>query len=333
MILVDNLRKGFFALSFLILFSSCSNKIQLNNLTGYTFGTYYDIKFFSESKNFDESDLDSIFHEFNSSLSTYISSSIISKINSNDEYFVDDLFIDVYNKSRGIYESTEGYFDPTIGLLLEYYGFGPPNNFDFKKYSFSEILSSVGFDKTRLSSDTIIKDNMLTKLDFNAIAKGYAVDIIASVMDKKNIDNYLIDIGGEIAANGASKNGFWTIGIQDPQSLQQNVSFTVANYGKFIGVATSGDYLNFKYLDGDLISHSIDPRITKSKDNNVLSVTVLDESSVSRADAFATAFNILSLDESVELSESLGIKVKIIYITDGLIKYFESKSWQNMNYE
>ena len=72
---------------------------------------------------------------------------------------------------------------------------------------------------------------------------------------------------------------------------------------------------------------------TKSKDNNVLSVTVLDESSVSRADAFATAFNIMSLDESVELSESLGIKVKIIYISDGLIKYFESKSWQNMNYE
>ena len=107
----------------------------------------------------------------------------------------------------------------------------------------------------------------------------------------------------------------------------------MANSGKFIGVATSGDYLNFKYLDGELVSHSIDPRITKSKDNNVLSVTVLDESSVSRADAFATAFNIMSLDESVELSESLGIKVKIIYISDGLIKYFESKSWQNMNYE
>ena len=107
----------------------------------------------------------------------------------------------------------------------------------------------------------------------------------------------------------------------------------MTNSSKFIGVATSGDYLNFKYLDGELVSHSIDPRITKSKDNNVLSVTVLDESSVSRADAFATAFNIMSLDESVELSESMGIKVKIIYISDDLIKYFESKSWQNMNYE
>ena len=148
-----------------------------------------------------------------------------------------------------------------------------------------------------------------------------------------NFNNYLIDIGGEIAANGSSKNGFWTIGIQNPQSLQQNISFTVTNSDKFIGVATSGDYLNFKYLDGELVSHSVDPRIIKSKVNNVLSVTVLDESSVSRADAFATAFNVLSLDESIELSESLGIKIKIIYVSDGLIKYFESKSWQNMNHE
>ena len=81
------------------------------------------------------------------------------------------------------------------------------------------------------------------------------------------------------------------------------------------------------------MTHSIDPRIIKSKDNNVLSVTVLDESSVSRADAFATAFNVLSLDESIELSELLGIKIKIIYESDGFIKYFESKSWQNIKYD
>ena len=91
--------------------------------------------------------------------------------------------------------------------------------------------------------------------------------------------------------------------------------------------------MNFKYIDGQLVSHSIDPRTVKSKDNNILSVTVLDEISVARADAFATAFNVMNLDESIEISESLNIKIKIIYISDGLIKYFESKSWQNMNYE
>ena len=91
--------------------------------------------------------------------------------------------------------------------------------------------------------------------------------------------------------------------------------------------------MNFKYIDGQLVSHSIDPRTIKSKDNNILSVTVLDETSVARADAFATAFNVMNLDESIELSESLNIKIKIIYVRDGLIEYFESKSWQNMEYD
>jgi len=91
--------------------------------------------------------------------------------------------------------------------------------------------------------------------------------------------------------------------------------------------------LNFKYIDGQLVSHSIDPRTIKSKDNNILSVTVLDEISVARADAFATAFNVMNLDESIELSELLNIKIKIIYVSDGLVEYFESKSWQNMKYD
>ena len=169
--------------------------------------------------------------------------------------------------------------------------------------------------------------------DLSSVAKGYAVDAISDYLLANNFNNYLIDIGGEIAANGFSKSGFWTIGIQDPQSFQQNVSFTVPNTDKFVGVATSGDYLNFKYIDGEIVSHSIDPRILKSKDNNILSVTVLDDSSVGRADAFATAFNVMSLDESIKISESFGIKIKIIYLNDGLISFFESKSWQNINYE
>ena len=317
MILVDNIIKSFFALSFLILFTSCSNKIQLNNLTGYTFGTYYDIKFFSESKNFDESDLNSIFQEFNSSLSTYISSSIISKINSNDEYFVDDLFIDVYNKSKGIYELTGGYFDPTIGLLLEYYGFGPPNNFDFKKYSFSEIFSSVGFDKTRLSSDIIIKDNKLTKLDFNAIAKGYAVDIIASAMDKKNIDNYLIDIGGEIRSKGINinKNEFWKVAINNPDLNSEDKYYKILNLNN-LSIATSGNYRNYKIdsITKKKYVHVINPINGKSEQGNILSVSVLSNSCF-KADAYATAMMLGDIDYAIDLTNRVGeIESFIIYV-------------------
>jgi len=317
MILVDNLRKSFFALFFLILFASCSNKIHYNNLTGFTFGTYYDIKFFSETKNFDESDLDSIFLKFNSSLSTYISSSIISKINSNDEYFVDDLFIDVYNKSKGIYELTEGYFDPTIGLLLEYYGFGPPNNFDFKKYSFSEILSSVGFDKTRLSSNVIIKDNKLTKLDFNAIAKGYAVDIIASVMDKKNIDDYLIDIGGEIRSKGMNinKNEFWRVAINNPDLNSEDKYYRILNLNN-LSIATSGNYRNYKIdsITNKKYVHVINPITGKSEQGNILSVSVLSKSCF-KADAYATAMMLGDIEYAIDLSDRVGdIESFIIYV-------------------
>jgi len=317
MILVDNLRKSFFALSFLILFSSCSNKIQPYNLSGYTFGTYYDIKFFSESKNFDESDLESIFLEFDSSLSTYISSSIISKINSNIEYFVDDLFIDVYNKSKGIYESTEGYFDPTIGLLLEYYGFGPPNNFDFKKYSFSEILSSVGFDKTRLSSDIIIKDNKLTKLDFNAIAQGYAVDIVASAMDKKNINNYLIDIGGEIRSKGSNinKNEFWKVAINNPDLNSEDKYYKILNLNN-LSIATSGNYRNYKIdsITKKKYVHVINPITGKSEQGNILSVSVLSKSCF-KADAYATAMMLGDIEYAIDLTNRLWeIESFIIYV-------------------
>ena len=317
MILVDNLRKSFFALSFLILFTSCSNKTQLSNLSGYTFGTYYDIKFFSQSKNFDESDLDSIFQKFNSSLSTYISSSIISKINSNDEYFVDDLFIDVYNKSKVIYELTDGYFDPTIGLLLEYYGFGPPNNFDFKKYSFSEILGSVGFDKTRLNSDIIIKDNKLTKLDFNAIAKGYAVDIIASLMDKKNIDNYLIDIGGEIRSKGSNikKSEFWKLAINNPDLNSEDKYYKILNLNN-LSIATSRNYRNYKIdsITKKKYVHVINPITGKSEQGKILSVSVLSKSCF-QADAYATAMMLGDIEYAIDLTNRVAeIESFIIYV-------------------
>ena len=317
MILVDNLRKSFFALFFLILFASCSNKIHYNNLTGFTFGTYYDIKFFSETKNFDESDLDSIFLKFNSSLSTYISSSIISKINSNEEYYVDDLFIDVYKKSRKIFESTNGYFDPTIGLLLEFYGFGPPNDFDFKKHSFSEILRSVGFNKTRLSSNVIIKDNKLTKLDFNAIAKGYAVDIIASVMDKKNIDDYLIDIGGEIRSKGMNinKNEFWRVAINNPDLNSEDKYYRILNLNN-LSIATSGNYRNYKIdsITNKKYVHIINPITGKSEQGKILSVSVLSNSCF-KADAYATAMMLGDIEYAIDLTDRVeDIESFIIYV-------------------
>ena len=239
----------------------------------------------------------------------------------------DELY-EIFKIAFNVSNITNGIYDVTVGSIVNNLGFGP-NLFLDNDYVYEPYLLKLSLNDNRRS---ITKHKELV-FDLSSVAKGYAVDKISDYLLANGFKNYLIDIGGEVAANGLSNKGNWIIGIQDPQSIEQKVSFKVSNSNGFIGVATSGDYLNFKYIDNKLVTHSIDPRIKKSKENNVLSVTVIDDSSVAKADAFATAFNIMSLSESIELSELLGIKVKIIYFKDGSINYFESKSWQNMKYE
>lgn len=239
----------------------------------------------------------------------------------------DELY-EIFKIAFNVSDITNGTYDITVGSIVNNLGFGPELFLD-NDYVYEPYLLKLSLNDNKRS---ITKHKELV-FDLSSVAKGYAVDKISDYLLANGFKNYLIDIGGEVAANGSSNKGNWIIGIQDPQSIEQKVSFTVSNYNGFIGVATSGDYLNFKYIDNKLVTHSIDPRIKKSKENNVLSVTVIDDSSVAEADAFATAFNIMSLSESIELSESLGMKVKIIYFNDGSIHYYESKSWQNMRYE
>ena len=306
---------------------------QNNNYTyqGKIYGTYWKIssKEFINQQYIDE--IENILTKIDLIASNYKPNSEVNELNfydSDKEFLLSNELYEIIKLALDVSDKTNGVYDITVGSLVNNLGFGPDlfldSKYVFEPYSLKFSIN----DKNK--SITKHKDVIF---DLSSVAKGYAVDAISDYLMANNFNNYLIDIGGEIAANGSSKNGIWTIGIQDPQSLQKSVSFTVPNFDKFIGVATSGDYLNFKYIDGELVSHSIDPRIIKSKDNNVLSVTVLDQKSVARADAFATAFNVMQFNESVLLSESLDIKIKIIYVSDGLIKYFESKSWQNMKYE
>ena len=199
MILEANFKNFFFF--FILLNISCDSEPNYTLLKGSTFGTYYQVKFFELDKNNStiEKEIDSIFDRFNSSLSTYISSSTISKVNRNEKVIVDDLFIDIFKKSKIIYEKTNGYFDPSIGLLLDYAGFGPIKNQNIvSEDSLAIILNTVGFDKIDIVDGQVRKLNNKSKLDFNAIAKGYAVDVISEFLNSKSIEDYMVDIGGEI---------------------------------------------------------------------------------------------------------------------------------------
>ena len=306
MILEAKISKYFFFILFTFLYS-CSSSTNFTNLTGHTFGTYYDIKMFSDDDELiSRQNLDSIFEGFNNSLSTYINSSIISRINNGDDIDVDDLFFDVYNKSKLLHEKTKGLFDPSIGLLLEYYGFGPnkiQNNIN--EDSIYNIMMSVGFDKISINDRKLYKQDRRTKLDFNAIAKGYAVDVISNYIESKGVSNYLIDIGGEIKSSGKNvlKNLNWKIAINNPDLNSDSNYYKILELQN-ISIATSGNYRNYKIdsISGKKYVHTINPINGKSQETNVLSASVISKSCFT-ADAFATAMMVGDIDNAIKLTE------------------------------
>ena len=283
MILEANFKKLFFL--YILLNISCDFEPNYTLLKGSTFGTYYQVKFFElDKKNSTiEKEIDSIFDHFNSSLSTYISSSIISKVNRNEQVIVDDLFIDIFKKSKIIYEKTNGYFDPSIGLLLDYAGFGPTKNQNtVSEDSLAIILNTVGFDKIDIVDGQIRKVNNKSKLDFNAIAKGYAVDVISEFLNSKSIEDYMVDIGGEIRTSGKNhfKDMFWSIAIENPIPNKSDDKFYKKITLQNAAIATSGNYRNFRIdsVTGKKYVHIINPINGQFEQTNIFSVSILSKS-------------------------------------------------------
>ena len=334
MILEVNFKKLFFL--FILLNISCDFEPNYTLLKGSTFGTYYQVKFFEVDKNNStiEREIDSIFDRFNSSLSTYISSSTISKVNRNEKVIVDDLFIDIFRKSKIIYEKTNGYFDPSIGLLLDYAGFGPIKNQNIvSEDSLAIILKTVGFNKIDIIDRQVRKLNNKSKLDFNAIAKGYAVDVISEFLNSKYIDNYMVDIGGEIRTSGKNhlRDMFWSIAIENPIPNKSDDKFYKKITLQNAAIATSGNYRNFRIdsVTGKKYVHIINPINGQFEQTNIFSVSVLSKSCFV-SDAFATAMMACSLDYAKKLTkENDEIESMIIYLDDNdELKSFISEGFQ-----
>ena len=306
-------------LCILLFACSCNSDFSFKNFTGYTFGTYYDIKVFSEKEILlSEENFDSIFLAFNNSFSTYKNSSIISRLNNGDDVDIDDLFFDVYNKSKILNSRTNGLFDPTIGLLIEYYGFGPENSKNIiDEDSILQIMETVGFEKISINNRELIKENIKTKLDFNAIAKGYAVDVISNYIESKGHLDYLIDIGGEIKSAGTnvSKKDHWKIAINNPDLNNPDSFYKILRLSNH-SIATSGNYRNYKIdsLTGNKYVHILNPITGKSQQTNILSASVVS-SSCFKSDAFATAMMATNLKNAISLTENNNdIESFIIYV-------------------
>ena len=247
--------KNFFTLIFLSLtFTSCENE-RLISLKGLIYGTTYNIQFYNNSNENYSEKIDSIFKVIDNSMSTYKSNSIISKINNNQDVDVDNHFKNVLSVSKKIFQKTNGRFDPSIGLLVNYWGFGPEKHRSNSEAKTDDqiisLFSKVGLDKFKIVGNKL-KRPLDSYIDFNAIAKGYAVDEIGNFLKNNQIDNYLVEIGGEINASGTNvnKNKPWVIAIDMPRFDGDRSIYSTLELNN-ISLASSGTYRKFK-IDSDL---------------------------------------------------------------------------------
>ncbi len=296
---------------------SCKQDFVNTKLSGPVFGTSYSVIYSSEINY--QTQFDSLFYVINQSMSTYILYSDISKLNRNESNTVDLHFINVLNTSREIYNKTNGAFDPTIGAVVNAWDFGPEGKIaKLDSIKIDSIMISVGLDKVLSKSTSngfeILKPKA-TYLDFNAIAKGYGVDVIADFLDRKNVKNYLVEIGGEIRSKGKNveKNTAWKVGLDLPrfdggQSVMKAIEISD------VGMATSGTYRKFKVDDnGNRYAHIINTKTGYPSKTNILSVSVIAKNCMI-ADAYATAFQAMGIEKVKDfLKDNKGIKAFIIF--------------------
>ena len=188
--------------SFVLLIISCQGEPKNIKLSGPVFGTSYNIQYHSEDNTNYKKEFDSLFNVVNESMSTYIPNSIISKINKGENIEVDAHFRRVFTNAKQIYRATEGAFDPTIGAVVNAWDFGPEGKItNIDSTAINNLMRSVGYNRMGLRDNKVIK-NKSSFIDFNAIAKGYGVDVIAEFLEQNNVKDYLVEVGGEIRARG-----------------------------------------------------------------------------------------------------------------------------------
>mgnify|MGYP001571403167 CR=1 FL=1 len=302
--------KRFSSLLLMTLFLSCQTmeEKQTQRIQGYALGTSYSISYSAPQlpETYLERQVDSIFEVLNQSLSTYLPTSDISKINQGDSLLkIDSHFVKVYQKASEVWEASQGYFDPTVGALVNAYGFGPGK--PLKQISAQQrdsILSFTGWDKTSLTDQgTIKKEHPKVYFDFNALAKGYVVDVIADFLRLEKVSSFLVEIGGEIVAQGKSpkSNALWRVAIDDPQQGEERKLIQVIALDNQ-ALATSGNYRKYSIQEetGARWVHSINPKTGEANPSSILSVSVLAPDCMT-ADAYATALMVMPFGQSKAL--------------------------------
>ena len=274
------------------------------NFTGFAQGTTYSIVY-ANNKNISPLELktkvEKVLHDFDMSLSLYKDSSIISKINRNEEVVPDSFFTEVFRKSSLVSELTDGAFDITVAPLVKAWGFGPDAHKNFSESKRDSLLKLVGMNKVSLVNGKLIKADPRISLDVNAIAQGFSVDVVCRYFDNLGIRNYLVEIGGEVKARGTKNGAHWRIGIDKPVDNNlvpgENLQAIIRISDK--AIATSGNYRKFYIENGIKYSHHVDPKTGYTVKNTLLSVSIIaDECAM--ADGVATGCLVMGKEKTIE---------------------------------
>ena len=294
---------------------SCKQELKNTKVSGPIFGTFYEVTFASTNNENYQKQIDSLFFIINKSMSNYQENSDISKLNRSETVTVDAHFTKVFKASKKLYRETEGVFDPTIGKLVNAWDFGsekPIAKLDSAKID--SLKRYVGFNRIGLV-DNVVKKVDGAFLDFNAIAKGYAVDVIGEFLESKAIKNYMVNIGGELRTKGINidKQKGWTVGVENPNFDDTQSTNIVLNL-KDQAMATSGTYRKFKLDEnGNRYAHIINTKTGYPSKTNILSVSVIADTCM-LADGYATALQAMGvIDAKIFLFNHPELKAYIIF--------------------
>jgi thiamine biosynthesis lipoprotein len=326
MYLKDYLKRFYPILLILIVFvvwkmrQNGSPALQMVEIRGTTMGTIgYSVKYFNESGETFEDEIDSLLKVWNLSLSTYIPESEISRFNEGTDCFnfESDYFLPVLQASKEVFENSEGAFDPTVGPLVNAWGFGPDKSMVPDSSVVDSLLQLVGFNNIKFDESKVCKQIPGIKLDFSAVAKGYAVDVVADFLERKGIENLLVEIGGELICKGTKNEGKpWRTAIEDPsvEVYERKILAVVELEDR--AVATSGNYRNYYVKDGVKYVHTINPSTGYPIAQTLVSASVFANNCM-LADAYATAFMVLGIDKAKSvLSKNKSLDAYLIYSTE-----------------
>ena len=324
----------FFLLALCLFFPACKKENAYYKTSGEVFKTNFHIQY--KYNRVLDKEIQSCFRKFDLSLNPFNKESIIYKVNNNQPVEVDDWFINVFNKAMEVAEISGGTYDITCAPFVNLWGFGfqkVDHGADIQ-HTIDSLKQFVGYKKVRLEGRKIIKDDPRLELDCASIAKGYACDVIAELLESYGITDYIVEIGGEIHAKG--KNPFdrcWRVEITKPvddESGQINERMEVIELCDK-SLATSGNYRNYYIKDGKKYAHTINPLTGYPAESSILSASVVCKDCIT-ADAFATVFMTKSLDDAAAIGDSIPNLEYLFIYADNDGNLLEKKSINFDNY-